>query len=313
MPCGTCDEVQGEVCECAICVCELQKKSADFIEHSRATGQHDLTVLRRLLISQLHDILFRQFDDFDQASGHPTSPENRRLALREYVKARTSHFARSDGWEDIAILHKRKSEGLNVAEQQKYHQVAELCYAEWNLGSATDMEESGQIYGPAIPGFSFAGGLGGLPINGDGPAAPGGHTWAVNAAWLLGHMHARHRLIQVVPNTRDNLMRGSVPAEIGALYYESMLVRFVGGMVLGRTDGPWAEYLPTRCTHHTRLASLTQATVDALAGYAVGPDIPMADVVGAVHAAEGGPNVYESFQSWVDGQRVLRWRYKRNL
>lgn len=307
MTCKCLDE-DAAGCRCVECARGLETESGDFLEFQAKAPMalSSLKGLRLVMISRLWERFNFEFDVFDLRSGHETSEPNRRLALREYVKARTSHLAETQGWNDVAILHKRLGAGSTREEQEKYTRLAEICYREWGMLDHHAMEEAGQIYGPAVPGFEFDKGLGGQ--NG----VDGGHTWAVNAAWLLGHMHAEHRFIQVVPVTHDNIQRGAERGEKGALYYEAALVRFAG-MEVGRHEGPWMEFVPTHWSKHMKLGLLTQRIVDTMAKTPYAPfgpssNIELGDIAQAANASLAAAGEGPLFEQH---RRTKEWLYVR--
>jgi hypothetical protein len=176
-------------------------------------------------------------------------PSEIETALREYVKALTSSLQAAEGWKDVAILHKRESreQGPPVRmrdERDKYSLIGHHTYREWGMGTHAGMEQSGQIYGPAAAGLNLPEG--------------GGHTWGANAAWLLGHMHAGHRFVQVVPHTEDNLTRGTNQNEVGALAYEALALR-QSGYAIGEQEPTrrlWTEFTPPENAADATFATL---------------------------------------------------------
>lgn len=217
-----------------------------------------LKEVREYLMLELREEFAVEYEAFlKQDAGRESVPDEIEIktALREYIKALTSSLASKEGWEDVAILHKRKSKAKGPSkrmkdEREKYHTIGHHTAEIWGTGSHAEMEESGQVYGPATAGMD------------DALKAGGKHSWGANAAWLLGHMHAGHRFIQVVPHTEDNLNRGSSgnEGEVGALAYEALKLMQAGYTKGREAEGTklWTEYVPTAETMTTRLTALAR-------------------------------------------------------
>jgi|GEM_PF-3647152 len=270
---------------------------------TRGKGKEGLKRLQCEMIAHLRTDFQTEFALLGEGDG-----KDREIALKEYVKARTSHLARDDGWEDVAILHKREGEGATSEERQKYTVVANMVYALWGLGSHEDMEKTGQIYGPCVTDL--------VPKDWGG-----GHKWAVNAAWLLGHLHSSHRLIQVVPITKDNLIRGSVKDELGALYYEVKLAERAGMRGGREGTGVWKEWIPNRWSRFTSMSELKRENVPMKPNQVakLQPNISLEKVVeatkNAVWQEEKHKNAhipkYEPKIIWVDGAKVSTFKYAK--
>lgn len=243
-----------------VCQFTLSEKAAEVMkivkEHETFSKEkkeeYDYDNWRKDLMAWLEEDFRYEYMNFINTERGTIEPKQNEveMALREYVKALTSSLYSAEGWEDVAILHKRvstpKTDVDKDVDKHKYAAITHHTLDEWGLGSHSELEQRGQIYGPATEGLGVKNGI---------------HTWGSNAAWLLGHMHSGHRFIQIVPHTEDNLMRGSTKdEELGALAQEN-LVLIHAGYDKKRQDDEyklWTEYTPTKKTLKTSLNELAR-------------------------------------------------------
>ena len=111
-------------------------------------------------------------------------------------------------------------------------------------------------------------------------------------------------------------MRGSVVDELGALYYESRLAVLAGTMHEGRSEGPWAEYVPSPCTPCTRLRMLSQKVVDDFDNDTIqkSENISLNDIVAAIQQSGQDLGIrYKKVSTWkkVNEKHIKteRWVY----
>lgn len=251
----------------AVAQLNLTEKAKAELKRLKDAPKSNLEASRKEIMEKLEPDFVSEYNSFYEAdkanrSNEPLKKIEITTALREYVKALTStHHKDSDkDWDDVAILHKRKSKKQGPPfqmddETEKYATIGHHTTREWGMGNHHTMEESGQIYGPATAGL-------GITEN------EGRHSWGSNAAWLLGHMHAGHRFIQVVPHTEDNLLRGSKDedkgeAEVGALAFEALGIMKAGYKKARQEETMklWTEYTPGDGSSNMKLSNLARPKI----------------------------------------------------